>query len=365
MSDLSIILADCLDSLHDGSTTPEECLTRYPEYKDELESLLQSVQLVQHADLGDLDAAEARVQERLMSRLFGEVAVTALPEVAGGHGTAVQPDQTTERKVIPFRSRYLPSPYTRKILLRTAAVFIAAFALGTGVLKASADSLPDSPLYPLKLNIENVQMQLTSGNENKALLALQFAQERIQEAQQLASQGKQPLSDQGLQHAQNDIQQASVFISHGSHIKASTEQRLDAVQQELDDSRDQIDHKNGGHDSNGDQQPNGNGTPSNGPGSDNTGGSGSSSSGSSSGSSGSEKSGSGTNGSSGGSGSSGDSGSSGGSGSSGSSGGSGDQSKTPVPTPEHSGDSGSGDRSGSGDTSISPNYSHSDRGSGK
>ncbi|MFA7000112.1 MAG: DUF5667 domain-containing protein [Candidatus Paceibacterota bacterium] len=60
-----------------------------------------------------------------------------------------------------------------------------------GVVFASVDSLPDSILYPLKVNVvEPIRGALTFSHKNKAKYEVNLATERLIEAETLASQGK-------------------------------------------------------------------------------------------------------------------------------------------------------------------------------
>jgi hypothetical protein len=60
-----------------------------------------------------------------------------------------------------------------------------------GVVFASVDSLPDSILYPLKVNVvEPIRGALTFSPKNKAKYEVNLATERLIEAETLASQGK-------------------------------------------------------------------------------------------------------------------------------------------------------------------------------
>jgi hypothetical protein len=67
------------------------------------------------------------------------------------------------------------------------AVVIAVAVIGFGTVAASADSLPRSPLYPIKRTAERVQLLLTFSPKDKARLHLFFAERRLNETLRLMS----------------------------------------------------------------------------------------------------------------------------------------------------------------------------------
>jgi hypothetical protein len=66
------------------------------------------------------------------------------------------------------------------------AILVVAL-LGFGTVAASADSLPHSPLYPVKRTTERVQLLLTFSTSGKAQLHLHFAERRLNETMMLMS----------------------------------------------------------------------------------------------------------------------------------------------------------------------------------
>lgn len=72
-----------------------------------------------------------------------------------------------------------------KVLLALALIFGAT----AGTVSASRGSVPGSVLYPVKLQYEDARLSLTQNPEAKALLAMAYAQERVEEAAQLAEDG--------------------------------------------------------------------------------------------------------------------------------------------------------------------------------
>jgi hypothetical protein len=74
-----------------------------------------------------------------------------------------------------------------KVLVALALIFGAT----AGTVSASQESLPGSLLYPVKVEYEDARLSLTQDPEAKALLAMTYAQERVDEAEQLAERGEE------------------------------------------------------------------------------------------------------------------------------------------------------------------------------
>lgn len=70
---------------------------------------------------------------------------------------------------------------------RVLATVVAVAVIGLGTVAASADSLPHSPLYPVKRTSERVQLFLTFSLSGKAHLHLFFAERRLNETLELMS----------------------------------------------------------------------------------------------------------------------------------------------------------------------------------
>lgn len=95
-------------------------------------------------------------------------------------------------------------------VLLTGAVGLTA--VGGGVAWAASDSLPGDTLYPVKLAAEDARLAFASAPGNQVGLALQFAEERVEEIQALAAAGRQ-VPDETVarmeQHAERALNQAA------------------------------------------------------------------------------------------------------------------------------------------------------------
>lgn len=98
------------------------------------------------------------------------------------------------------------------LLLKAALVLTMVFGSIGGTAVMAAESLPDSPLYPVKLTIEEAQLALANTPAQEAALQMAFAQERVQEMEQMVQNGAVPdtATMQRLQtHWQQALQSAS------------------------------------------------------------------------------------------------------------------------------------------------------------
>jgi hypothetical protein len=132
-----------------------------------------------------------RAFEQLLERYYANV-----PEPQGGlaagrvrlldaaaqHRERVRATQTLTRKEKKPKMKLLLA--TRLISAILAAV-IGTAAVGGGVTWAASDSLPGEVLYPVKLVGEDLRLSLASTPARQVELALQFADERVAEIEEL------------------------------------------------------------------------------------------------------------------------------------------------------------------------------------
>jgi hypothetical protein len=160
-NDLNDILAECLDSMARGERTLEECLTLYPEHREELASLLRvAAHVSERAGYAPRPSFRLSSRARLLRRL--------------------PPRQPGARR----------KPYSAPPLLRrwtpvwTAVLALMVSLIGGGTVYASNDALPGDALYPVKLSVEDARL-LLANDAGDAALASEFALKRLEEIQSL------------------------------------------------------------------------------------------------------------------------------------------------------------------------------------
>jgi hypothetical protein len=99
----------------------------------------------------------------------------------------------------------------------TVALVLLLGSLG-GTAAVAADSLPGSPLYPIKIAMEDVQLAFTTAPGDSAELHLAFATERADEIVALVAQGEAP-DDALLQQLQSHLE---LMVQEAAQAPAET-----------------------------------------------------------------------------------------------------------------------------------------------
>lgn len=159
-SDFENILDECLERLAEGETL-EQCLQSYPEQAAQLEPLLRMAQEVKRVSaISPRPEFKARARYEFRSEVQAATTKKSLP-------------------LFGLRPRWV-----------TAAMIISILLLsGGGAALAANDSMPDSPLYPVKLAAEQVQLTLTRSEIGKAEVYIMLADRRVAEIIYMAGKG--------------------------------------------------------------------------------------------------------------------------------------------------------------------------------
>lgn len=148
------------------------------------------------------------------------------------------PEQRTrrafaDRVAFAFTLLAAPAPYA----LRALAVILVIFGLAAGATVASADSLPDEPLYGLKLAAEEMRLTVAATPEDRATVLLSIAEHRLAEAEKLAEAGREDdaiiaTAQYGthLANAAAELAQVETLAPRTAVLVGQLEQRLSATQ---------------------------------------------------------------------------------------------------------------------------------------
>lgn len=183
------ILNECLERLLVKGETIEQCLASHPELADTLKPLLQTAATAKKAT-----NIEPRTEFRARARYQFR---SAVQEVAA----------KKSRPAFSWRFRWATA---------VATVLILLLANG-GMVAAAMGSMPDEPLYPVKLVVEQLQLNLTTSPLDKAKLYAELSDRRVTEIIHLAQEGKASLAEMVTQRLDNQlamIASLAITITH-------------------------------------------------------------------------------------------------------------------------------------------------------
>jgi hypothetical protein len=156
------VLNECLDRILKGETV-EKCLQRFPEQAQELEPLLRTAQAARIAS-----TIQPRPEFKAKARYEFQSALRKMEA------------KKTGRKSI-FNWQWQSG-------WAVALVVVMVVVLGGGgTVAASSNSMPDAPLYSVKLASEEVQLAVTPSEIAQAELNAKFANRRTEEIVYMAS----------------------------------------------------------------------------------------------------------------------------------------------------------------------------------
>ncbi|NJN79074.1 MAG: hypothetical protein HC797_00580 [Anaerolineales bacterium] len=166
MTNIFNALENCLEQIENGADI-ESVLKQYPELTNELRPILKTAIKAQRNQTSEPSAeAFQRGRAKVMQ-----------------HVAQLKPSPVSVVK----RKNTLPAFSRLAISFTLALVFLLG---GTGVLSASASTIPGDRLYPVKRGWENVRLFLIFDQEARVLLQDEFENERLHEVNELISQGK-------------------------------------------------------------------------------------------------------------------------------------------------------------------------------
>ncbi|MDP3014312.1 MAG: DUF5667 domain-containing protein [Candidatus Subteraquimicrobiales bacterium] len=189
----SEILDECVAKVQAGEKSISDCLRDFPEYKDELESLLKLYVFVQ--SVPEVKPA-AVYKEEARQRFLDAVEKRKIIEVKETPGFI----ETARKRWTVERMQ--------NVMVKFVAVVLAFSLMGGGVAVASEKSLPDSPLYAVKLTIENARVALTFNKTAKTNLLLKLTEKRLLEVTEMVESGRTKGLEIALREMNRRLKQA-------------------------------------------------------------------------------------------------------------------------------------------------------------
>jgi hypothetical protein len=154
---LEEVIDYCSEKIRKGELTLEECLEKFPEYKDELRRALTVVSLL------------TQLPSPRMSSTFKENLREKVKK---------KTEKTQFAGALPFQ---------KKVVALLAAVFLLSVTTATLAVNTKD---PQSILYPLKLMVEKAKLSFAFTPAQRAKLHLYFASERLDELKLAVSEGR-------------------------------------------------------------------------------------------------------------------------------------------------------------------------------
>jgi hypothetical protein len=183
--DFQTILDECLKELETGQSL-DAVLARYPKEADELRPILLTAQNLKAMPIA---RPRSHVQQAGWQRFLGE---------------AIALRRARQRR--PVISLWQP-------LAAAASLALVLLSLSGGAtVYAASRSLPDSPLYPLKLATEQARLWIVFDEDDQAGILLDQSETRMTEIRKLVQQGK-PVKGNVLSAMQGRMTRATDIIN--------------------------------------------------------------------------------------------------------------------------------------------------------
>jgi len=167
------IIDNCIKLISENNLSIEQCLKRYPKFKEELKPFLESFIRVKEFEK---ITPPAIFEDEIKIRFINIV-------------KAKQSQILSKKGVIPrFITKF--SGLRAMPILAKISIFVVLFLFISGfTFILSASALPGDFLYPVKMSSEKVRIFFTSRNE-KANLHIIFAKRRLDELEKMAEKGR-------------------------------------------------------------------------------------------------------------------------------------------------------------------------------
>ena len=181
------IFDECLERILTGGETVEQCLASYPEHAAELAPLLQTALSAKET----LEIApRPEFRERARYQMLAELR------------------DIEERKQRRF------SLFGWQPRWATAAIAVLVLLVASsGTVAAAGNSMPDQPLYPVKLATERVRLVLTPSNLGKAEYYAELVDKRVSEIVSMAEKGKLKQMEKTTERMNNQLVAMAVLVS--------------------------------------------------------------------------------------------------------------------------------------------------------
>lgn len=186
------VLDECLERLLIKNESIEQCLLSFPRHSAELKPLLETALATRQAS-----AIKPRSEFRERARQQFDAALRDM-----------------DQKSVEQKESRVSFQWGRQRQWATAVAIVLVLSLaGGGTLAAASGSMPDSPLYGVKLASEQLQLALTFSPLGKAELHAKLADKRVSEIVYLAQKDKPQKIDLTTESLNNHLSEITALVS--------------------------------------------------------------------------------------------------------------------------------------------------------
>jgi hypothetical protein len=209
--DFARILDDCITKVQSGDQTIADCLQGHSQYADALAPLLEIASSTR-THLSPQGPDEAFIEPSK---------IRVMNQIRAAQRSRPTPERKAER-----RQRWILRP---AFALMSFLVAITLLAVSSGAVYASSDALPGDALYIVKRGVEEARLVFTLDPDMDRALLLQFADRRLDEAEQALSLDREEDAWSALVEYENTVGEL-LHLAYSSSIEEGT---LDQIQIQL------------------------------------------------------------------------------------------------------------------------------------
>ncbi len=192
------LLADafeaCLADMEQNGTSLEACLARYPALRRELEPALRAVLDVRSVPKWEVSREfRATARQRIIRRIRAAESRPSLRARLAGLNPLAWP------------GRLALAPAAVRVV---AVILALALVVTGGTAIASSETLPDNPLYQIKLARESLELMLLPAGDGKTGLLVEMLDKRATELLTMSWQGKTDSARRALTYYEAVLQVA-------------------------------------------------------------------------------------------------------------------------------------------------------------
>ncbi|HEX2979568.1 MAG TPA: DUF5667 domain-containing protein, partial [Anaerolineaceae bacterium] len=221
--DLENTLETCLRSMDMQVCSLEDCLTRHPNQREQLEPILR---LALKLRGGKSVTASETFRQVAWQRMTNLIDAYPLPSAAQTIPSA--PD--VHKRRVPFDALFL-----RRTWGPVALVVLIVIGMLT-TLQVSAHALPGDVLYPIKLNLEKSRLSLSQGGLDRAENMLNLTDERVDELIQVVERHPDRHVEEAVREIAGQLDETLTTVHSGHKLTEEEQKRLlDRLQAGLDE----------------------------------------------------------------------------------------------------------------------------------